>query len=228
VYIWPGSPHCRAPRVDSGGCHRRPFLALPLPEPKCWNNLTMSRMTATRQLAFLFLSSSCWISKLEWRRLPMASPDGRLLVSTSDDCTVCSFDEMVRAWEVLEVPRMLMAHSEPINVVDFDRKCAMTVSESYHIYPEVYYHSSFLYSIYTDSEAQCNTSHNYTQTILHTLHHIRFRSSNSSTGFDRTTPGDRSRLHRGQTLRFAIDPIDLVEVVAFTLSCSSRLEVPTC
>jgi hypothetical protein len=49
--------------------------------------------------------------------------------------------------------------------------------------------SRLLYSIYTGREAQCNTTNNYTQSVLPTWYPIRFRSSKSSAVFVRATPG---------------------------------------
>jgi hypothetical protein len=56
---------------------------------------------------------------------------------------------------------------------------------------------------YTDREAQCNTSHNYTQSILSTWHQIRFPYSKSSAACDRVASGE----------------IDLVPPGAATLFC---------
>jgi hypothetical protein len=43
--------------------------------------------------------------------------------------------------------------------------------------------------IYTSQESQCNTTNNYTQSILLTWPQIMFRSSKSSTAFVRAAPG---------------------------------------
>jgi hypothetical protein len=58
------------------------------------------------------------------------------------------------------------------------------------MYSEVLYSSRLLYSIYTGREAQCNTTNNYTQSILPTWYLIRFRSSKSSAAFVHTALGE--------------------------------------
>jgi hypothetical protein len=56
------------------------------------------------------------------------------------------------------------------------------------MYPKVSCPSRLFYFIYTGREAQCNTTNNYTQSILPTWYQIRFRSLKSSAAFVHAAP----------------------------------------
>jgi hypothetical protein len=98
------------------------------------------------------------------------------------------------------------------------------------MYPELFYPSKLMYSIYTGREVQCNATNIYTQSILSAWYQSLVFSILEVFHYLRPCRhrGDRSRLHRGQHPWFTTDHIDHAAFVALTSSCISRFEVSTC